>query len=134
MRLLWKSQCGKKAVLHLCFVVILFCSAFPILDHPPPAPRKKKNPQPPLSPLFHLHAQSIFASLLMEITLSCLLGSQRTSDENPSAVLGCVCEDIVTIFSHCHSSGLCEEAAASLPLPPLTLCQIAAFPTRCESF
>lgn len=113
----------KKAVLHLCFVVVLFCchvglfapsSAFPILD-----PHKKKpSSATSFSPLFHLPAQSIVALLLMEITLSCLLQSQRTRDKNPSSVLGGFCEDIVTVFSHCHSSGLWEEASALHPPTP----------------
>lgn len=139
VRLLWKSQCGKKRyciciLLLFCFVVTLGC-LLPLVHFLSWIPTKKTSSATSFSPLFHLPAQSIFALLLMEITLSCLLQSQRTRDKNPSSVLGGFCEDIVTVFSHCHSSGLCEEASALHSHPPrLTLRQIAGFPTRCESF
>lgn len=87
---------GKKAVLHLCFVVVfvvtLGCSLPLVHFQSWITPSKKqtnnKNPPQPLFFIYPLKASLLLPSLLMEITLSCLLQSRWTRDKNPSSVLG----------------------------------------------
>lgn len=133
VRLLWKSQCGKKryciCVLLFCFVVTLGCS-LPLVHFlswiPPHKKKKKKHSSATsFSPLFHLPAQSILALLLMEITLSCLLQSQQTRDKNPSSVLGGFCEDIVCLFSLSQLGALRGSLCPPFPSPnPLPDCRL----------
>lgn len=125
---------GYRNALCLCFVVVscFFCrfglflpsSSVPILDptklrnspHPPLSP-----PPPPVSFLSPFPFSLLLCFTSREITFCCLFHVPVDREIKSPLGLEGFSEDSVTVFSHSHSSRLCEEASAHPPFPPFPL-------------